>query len=797
MGGTHGVAVWVDLNQSSSFEAAERLYNTTGYQSTPHSGSFTIPANTPAGTYRMRVQLDGLVANPANPCQNNSGNIIDYALVVSAMGSLSGTVTDENGGVAGVEISITSLGEAFTATTVAGGAYTFPYVPVGPQTVRAYKLEYFEAFEEITIEEDVETILNFQLTMRPHYPVSGVVQCADGSPVSNAHVTLTGIASYSTSTNATGGFSIPDALAASDYILTIVATGYVTHTDTIDVLEETNLGVIILYSTATPPTNVAAAIADEYVDVTWTAVSVTGCLAGYYVYRLRPGQELTENQWFFLNENNPASCCTFTDNTWPTAGAGSWRWAVKAVYHGDILSEPVFSDPLEKVTEGSYTINVTTNSSATNSVGAVVKLTGEGSNFTPQTVGTSGSVTFSNVPFGTYRVDITLTGFHDYTSIVNVMQGSPAHNAVLIEALYSPHQLNLAVSPCEALFTWSMFAPFYDDMESHANFIINNIGDYTLIRSGSAVPRVPPGTTFQNSTQPQSFIVMNPSATTPPATAANWAPYSGSKYLACFNKYENDYTGGINNDWLILPKLRIVEGTVFKFRAKSFSDQYNLDRFKVGVSTTGADPESFTFISAGTYVQVPTTWTEYSYNLSAYAGQEIRLAINCVSNDSWFLMIDDISVDAPGAANSRQPVSYSIYLNDNLHTSGILETSFLFNKNNTDPGSYSRVGVRAHYETGTSDIVTLNQPFEICNSITNNEVNYGIYPNPATNSLTIERAASTQAVVELYNAMGMRIGQYETGDMKFDLNVASLASGTYFVRVIEGDKAGVKSFVKK
>jgi len=86
---------------------------------------------------------------------------------------------------------------------------------------------------------------------------------------------------------------------------------------------------------------------------------------------------------------------------------------------------------------------------------------------------------------------------------------------------------------------------------------------------------------------------------------------------------------------------------------------------------------------------------------------------------------------------------------------------------------------------------------EISNSITNYEVNYSIYPNPAANSLTVERSLSTPAVIELYNAMGMRISRYETNDLKFDLNVAALSSGTYFTKVIEGDKAGVKSIVKK
>ena len=81
-GGTQGVAVWVDLNQNYIFESSERVFNTTSYMSSPQSGSITIPASTPDGSYRIRVQVDGNTSNPSNPCQNATGNVIDYRLVL-------------------------------------------------------------------------------------------------------------------------------------------------------------------------------------------------------------------------------------------------------------------------------------------------------------------------------------------------------------------------------------------------------------------------------------------------------------------------------------------------------------------------------------------------------------------------------------------------------------------------------------------------------------------------------------------------------------------------------------------
>ena len=61
--------------------------------------------------------------------------------------------------------------------------------------------------------------------------------------------------------------------------------------------------------------------------------------------------------------------------------------------------------------------------------------------------------------------------------------------------------------------------------------------------------------------------------------------------------------------------------------------------------------------SATTYVEVPVDWTEYSYDLSAYAGQTIQLAINCVSSDAFALFIDDINVSLPSEWSTSIAVS--------------------------------------------------------------------------------------------------------------------------------------------
>ena len=80
------------------------------------------------------------------------------------------------------------------------------------------------------------------------------------------------------------------------------------------------------------------------------------------------------------------------------------------------------------------------------------------------------------------------------------------------------------------------------------------------------------------------------------------------------------------------------------FWAKSVTDQYGLERFKVAVGNS-SDYNDFTVISSGNYIEAPTSWTEYQFDLSAYEGQTIRLAIHYVANDSFALQMDSFVVE--------------------------------------------------------------------------------------------------------------------------------------------------------
>ena len=134
-----------------------------------------------------------------------------------------------------------------------------------------------------------------------------------------------------------------------------------------------------------------------------------------------------------------------------------------------------------------------------------------------------------------------------------------------------------------------------------------------------------------------SYIIFNPSQTYPPLPDA--PPHSGDKYAACFSAQ----LPTPNDDWLITPQLSADIFYEVSFWARSYQYSPDLDRFEVGISTTGTNKTDFTIISDPPYIEPPTNWNQYSYDLSSYSGS-IYIAIHCVTRDGLFLMVDDFSV---------------------------------------------------------------------------------------------------------------------------------------------------------
>lgn len=207
-----------------------------------------------------------------------------------------------------------------------------------------------------------------------------------------------------------------------------------------------------------------------------------------------------------------------------------------------------------------------------------------------------------------------------------------------------------------------------ENFDSYTNFAITGFGNWLTLDLDGRPTYTGGGPTeddswlanWTNAGQPMAFQIFNPSATnvTNNATAVigvdeevrNFTPHSGNKYAACWNA--TPPTGGTvaNNDWLISPPITLgAGGNTLSLWTKSLSNSYGLEKYKIGVYVGSGTPTAaanFTIIAGATQPLLAPypNWGQGTHSLDAYAGQTIRIAIQCVSDDIYMFMVDDIKV---------------------------------------------------------------------------------------------------------------------------------------------------------
>jgi hypothetical protein len=151
------------------------------------------------------------------------------------------------------------------------------------------------------------------------------------------------------------------------------------------------------------------------------------------------------------------------------------------------------------------------------------------------------------------------------------------------------------------------------------------------------------GVEFPNTGSPMAFIVFNPENTTPSlGSDPAIQPHGGDRFAACFSAIAPE----TNDDWIISPLIDLGDNSILSFWVKSYTNQYGLEKFRVAVSTTDNNPASFTFISGATPLLAPAdNWEEKIFELDDYDNQTVYIAIQCVSEDAFIFMLDDIVIE--------------------------------------------------------------------------------------------------------------------------------------------------------
>ena len=219
-----GVAVpgaSVTINGPGGFTAA---YTTNA------NGYFSFVNNVPAGTNTLTAtdgnETGSITILVGSNMTNQNINIGAAPATFDVTGQVLSSV---GGGIAGATVTIAGpSGFAATATTVAGGNFTFTNVPDGTHTVTATHASFQTNTATVIVSgaNETTTITLLPIAANNTFTVNGVVNSSEGGPIPNAEVVITGPGFTATvQTNASGHYVIPN-VPVGTHTVTVTAANF-------------------------------------------------------------------------------------------------------------------------------------------------------------------------------------------------------------------------------------------------------------------------------------------------------------------------------------------------------------------------------------------------------------------------------------------------------------------------------------------------------------------------------------------------------------------------------------------
>lgn len=106
-----------------------------------------------------------------------------------------------------------------------------------------------------------------------------------------------------------------------------------------------------------------------------------------------------------------------------------------------------------------------------------------------------------------------------------------------------------------------------------------------------------------------------------------------------------EYSDDAHDDWLILPKVAIVDGSKLIFWYKG-NEPSVPEKFDVKLSKTTNEVAAFD-TTLNKDVTTTGVYQKYEYDLSAYKGKDVYLGIHTTTKDKYQLVLDDFEVTYP------------------------------------------------------------------------------------------------------------------------------------------------------
>ncbi|MDX9769496.1 MAG: choice-of-anchor J domain-containing protein [Tenuifilaceae bacterium] len=176
------------------------------------------------------------------------------------------------------------------------------------------------------------------------------------------------------------------------------------------------------------------------------------------------------------------------------------------------------------------------------------------------------------------------------------------------------------------------------DFEEYDSFV-TEFAPWTLVDNDKLPTYTFSSLSYPGTGSAGSWIIFDFEATDP-EEVAGWEAHSGTKYAMCANAVPDGDQG--NDDWMISKPFAIAAGYSVSLYAKSITDTYGLERLVVKVLEP--DTKTETLLTPDPYQEVPTDWTNYTFDLSAFEGKTVQIMIGCVSYDAFALFVDDFEI---------------------------------------------------------------------------------------------------------------------------------------------------------
>jgi hypothetical protein len=646
------------------------------------------------------------------------------------------------------------------------------------------------------------------MTPIPKYIVFGAVKAADGETyINNATIKLEGYSPHTTTSGLLGDVGVFEFLLVyedlnNDYALTITAPGYQPYTAAVRVVSHTNLGTIILYEVPYAPSNVEANYyGEDYAIVTWgdpiPAVPKTYILddgTAENGWRINANYNTSLGNLFNVGENGTITSI----DVYGMGSTGGLSRTVTVEIYDQARQYVGTSEPF--VIPALDWVNV-----------PIDNLPYSGAFYAMVTWhATAGDTYYLGYDENGPNINNNLNWYYDHAGtweLMHIIAGAsgavPGVFSVRVNALavggkgvvYDLKEFDQPATLADAssIVSKANVSAVTGDPESAAG--TRAITGYKLWRLLPGQEENPTAwvTLTNNPVYDMSFVDIQ------------WAQLAEGTYkYAVRTSYHGDVESkaAFSNN---LAKVITVPFTVLittQCGASPAGAAVTLTHAggtPVYTGTATATGVIFPAIALGDYTLKITFagYMDYSATFTVtmegthYAQLMEMLAAPASLSVTVTCDIADLSWSA--VASVPNFTGYSVFLNGGVVEHGVQATTYQI----TGLANCDYIaGVRANYTCGSSIIVT--KEFEVSGvGIGEYTLNYGLYPNPTSTSITVERGATAPAIIELYNAMGMHVAKYETEDMKFEINVSALAAGTYFIRVTENGKTGTKSFVKK